>query len=147
MSEITTTSWLIGTLSGIQSKKLEYQSLITKLEAELEESDLVKRINKWKELLREINLQEIETKNQWLEILEKAWLDKFEANWIEVRKKISAWSLIIDDQDKIDAEYKEEVVKTTIKVDKKKIKADMKDWIVIDWVHLDQKVTLEIKYK
>tara|TARA_R110000868_G_scaffold132290_2_gene342953 strand:+ start:841 stop:978 length:138 start_codon:yes stop_codon:yes gene_type:complete len=43
---ITTTSGLIANLSSIQSKKLEAQALIMKLELELEDNDLVKRIHK-----------------------------------------------------------------------------------------------------
>jgi len=144
MWELTTTSWLIWTLSWLQSKKLEYQALVAKLEAELEQSELVQRINKGKELLRELNLQEIEIKNQWLEILEKAGLDKFEANWIEVRRKESIWRLVIHNEDEL-SDYKKE--KITYTIDKKQIKEDLKEWVIIEWVSIEKNITLEIKYK
>ena len=146
MTEITTTSWLIWTLSWLQSKKLQYKELISKLEIEVEESELVRRLMKWKSMLKALELDEIELKQQWLKILDKANIDKFEANWIEVRKKVWIWSLIIDDADKIDKDYKKEEVKTTIKIDKNAIKKDLKEWVIIDWVHLEQKISLEIKY-
>jgi len=146
MTKITTTSWLIWTLSWIQSKKLQYKELISKLEDELLETDLYKRSITWKNLLKELEQEEIELKKQWLEILDKAWIDKFEANWIEVRKKVWIWSLIIDDADKIDNDYKTEETKTTIKINKNEIKKDLKEWVIIQWVHLEQKISLEIKY-
>jgi len=144
--EISTTSWLIWTLSWIQSKKLEYNSLINKLEIEIEESELVRRLMKWKAMLRELEQEELEIKKQWLLILEKAWINKFEANGIEVRKKISVWRLVIDNEDNL-SEYTKEVVKTTKTIDKKAIKEDLKQWLIIDWVHLEKDVTLEIKFK
>jgi len=144
--KITTTSGLIWTLSSLWSKKLEYSSLIAMLENELAESDLIKRINTWKKLLKELEQEELEIRKQWIEILDKAWIEKFEANWIEVRKKVWIWSLIIDDADKIDNDYKTEETKTTIKINKNEIKKDLKEWVIIQWVHLEQKISLEIKY-
>ena len=147
MTNITTTSWLIANLSDIASKKIQYQWLIAKYKEELEQSELSQKIKKWEEMLKEINLQEIELKNQWLDILDKAWIDKFEANWVEVRIKTSPWSLVVTDEDLIDDEYKSEVVKTTIKIDKNAIKKDLKEWVIVEWVLLKQEKTLEIKYK
>ena len=146
MSEITTTSWLIWTLSWIQSKKLKYNSLINKLEIEIEESELVRRLMKWKAMLKELEQEEIEIKKQWIDILNNAGINKFEANGIEVRKKTSVWRLVIDNEDNL-SEYTKEVVKTTKTIDKKAIKEDLKQWLIIDWVHLEKDVTLEIKFK
>ena len=146
MKELTTTSWLIWTLSWIQSKKLEFQSLVTKLEEELEQSELVQRINKGKELLKELQLQEIEIKNNGIKILEKAWINKFSANGIEIRLKVSVWKLIIDSEKDIDNCYKTEKTTVTTLIDKNAIKADMKEWVIVEWVTLQQDKTLEIKY-
>lgn len=146
MSELTTTNGLISNLSDIQTRKLKYQALIAELEQELNESDLVKRINKWKEMLKELNLEEIEAKNKWIQILQQANIDKFEANWVQVKLKESLWRLVIEDEDKIVDDYKTEEVKTTIKIDKNAIKKDMKEWVIIEWVRLDKDITLDIKY-
>lgn len=144
---ITTTSGLIANLSSIQSKKLEAQALIMKLELELEDNDLVKRIHKWKELIKELNLQDIELRNNWIEILNKAGIDKFEANGVIVKLKTSPWKLIILDEKLVPDEYKKEVVKTTINIDKREIKENLKLWEIIEWVSLQQDITLEVKYK
>jgi len=146
MWELTTTSGLIGNLSWLQSKKLEYQALIAKLELELQNSELTKRINQWKELLKELNLEEIELKNNGIKILEKAWINKFSANGIEIRLKVSAWKLIIDSEKDIDNCYKTEKTTVTTSIDKNAIKADMKEWVIVEWVTLQQDKTLEIKY-
>jgi len=143
MNNISTTPWLISELSRIKSKTLEYKALVSKLELELSESELMKRINKWKDLLKELAEQEITLKNQWIEILQKSWIDKFEANWIKVRLKNSIWRLVIEDDSKLD-DYKKE--KVTITIDKKAIKEDLKEWLIIEWVKIEQDVTLEIKY-
>lgn len=146
-NKISTTSGLIATISDIQSKKLEYERLIMKLEIELEESDLVRRIMKWKELLKEVKEKEIEIKKQGIEILNKAWIKQFEWNWVNVSVKSSAGRLIIEDESKIPEEYKETVIKETIKIDKKEIKENIKLWEVIEGVKIEQDVSLVVKFK
>ena len=145
MTELTSI-WLIQNLTDIQSKKIEYENLIMKLEIELEESDLVRRIMKGKEMLKELKLEEIDLKNKWINLLQKSNIKEFTSWSTKVRIKESPWKLIIDDESLIPEQYKEEVTKTTIKIDKKELKEDMKQGEIIEWVHLDQDVTLEIKY-
>ena len=147
MSEITTTNGLVNELNSITVKKLQYQVNLNELELELAESELLARINKGKALITELNKQETELKNKWIEILQTAWINKFESNWTEVRIKTTAGSLKIDDEDKLDDCYKKTVTKTTTSIDKNEIKKDMKEWVIIEWVTLEKKVTLEIKQK
>ena len=147
MSDITTTNGLVTELNKITVTKLQYQCNLNELELELAESDLLARINKGKALIAELNKQETELKNKWIEILQTAWIDKFESNWTEVRIKTTAWSLKIDDEEKLDDCYKKTVTKTTTSIDKNEIKKDMKEWVIIEWVTLEKKVTLEIKQK
>lgn len=147
MTEITKTSGLIVTISDIQSRKLNYNSLISELETELRNSELVCKIEKAKTYLRDLEKEELEVKANWITILEEAWIDKFEANGVEVRRKVSLWRLVIQDESLIPDQYKKEVVKTTITIDKKEIKENIKLWEIIEWVVIEQDVTLEIKYK
>jgi len=144
-NNISTTPWLIAELARIKSKTLEYQALVSKLEIELKSSELMQRISKWKELLKELNCEEISMKNKWIEILQKAWIDKFESNWVQVKLKQSIWRLVVEDEEKIPEEYKKE--KITIQVDKKAIKDDIKEWLIIDGVTIEQTLSLDIKYK
>jgi len=145
MTNISTTPWLIAELSRIKSKTLEYKALVAKLELELQESELVKRINKWKDLLKELNCEEISFKNKWIEILQASWIDKFESNWIQVKLKQSVWRLVIDDETQIPEEYKKE--KITIQIDKLTLKKDIHEWVIIDGVKIEQTLSLDIKYK
>ena len=105
MSDITTTNGLVTELNKITVTKLQYQCNLNELELELAESDLLARINKGKALIAELNKQETELKNKWIEILQ------------------------------------------TTSIDKNEIKKDMKEWVIIEWVTLEKKVTLEIKQK
>ena len=146
MQELTT-NWLITEIQTVTIDKLKAQTLLNELEIELNESELVTMINKQKTLIKELNTQETEIKNKGIEILQKAGIDKFESNWIEVRIKTSPWKLVITEESLIPTEYIKEVVKTTKSVDKKLIKENMKEWEIIDWCHLEQDVTLEIKHK
>jgi len=145
--EITTTTWLISNIQDITLKKLEAQTLLQKLEQELRESELQQRINKWKELLKELEQEEVEIKNQWIKILQNSWVDKFEANWVEVRLKTSAWKLVVTEQDLIPEEYIKTTTKTTTSVDKTALKKAMKEWEIFDWCKIEQTLTLEIKHK
>ena len=147
MKELTTSS-LITELSDITSKKLDYNNQITALQEELAQSELVSRITKWQAMITELNAREIEIKNNGIKILQESWIDKFEANWVEVRIKTTAWSLIVTEQELIPKEFIKTTTKVTESVDKKALKeAIMKDWEVIDWCKIEQKVSLEVKYK
>jgi len=164
MTIITTTPWLIQELWSIQSQKLTYKALIAKLEIELQESDLMQRINKWKEMLKEVEEKEVEVKNTWIEILKKAWIDSFESNWVKVKIKTLPWKLIIENEKEVIEDYKKwkeesidwdkedifnyikETTKTTTSFDKKEMKTDMKEWWIIERSHLEQEVKLEIKF-
>lgn len=146
MTNLTTT-WLITEIQTVTIDKLKAQTLLNELEIELQQSDLVARINKGKEYLKELTEKETEIKNQWIEILQKSNIDKFEANWIEVRLKTSPWRVVITEEDLVPDEYKKEVVKTTISIDKKALWKAMKEWEIFDGVILEKDVSLEISYK
>jgi len=143
MTELTTL-WLVWDLSEIQTKKLEYQLNLEKLKNELESSMLMIRIRKWEEMLKQLNEKENELKSKWLELLNKSNIDKFESNWVQVRKKTSIWKLIIDNEDEVPKDYIK--TETITKINKNEIKNDLKQGVIVPWVHLEQDVTLEIKY-
>jgi hypothetical protein len=142
--EITTTSWLIWELSNLESKKLSYRVQLQELEQELEQSELIQRINKWKHLLKQLEEKEIELKNNWIKILQDSWIDKFEANWVCVKLKTSLWRLIIEDEDIVPDEYKK--VKTSYTIDKKELKKDIQEWVIIEWVSIEKTIDLDIKF-
>jgi len=138
--------WLIWELSRIQTQKLEYKENLIKLKNELEDSMLMARIKKWEAMIKELESKEVELKSKWLEILEKSGIDKFETDWVEVRKKTSVWRLIVDDENLIPEDYKETETITKTKINKKELKEDIKQWVIIEWCHLEQDIELVIKY-
>lgn len=144
--EITTTSWLISEISSIQSLKLEYNNILTKLEIELQDSELTRRIMKGKKLLQEVEEKEIALKKQGIDILTKAGIKSFKWSWCTVSVSETAWRLIIEDDKIIPSDYKETVIKETIKIDKKNLKEDVKNGCIIEWVHIEKTVDLKIKF-
>lgn len=141
-----TQDWIIDALDVIRTGKLNLSGSISLLEEELAGSEIVQKIAKLKKYLIEEEARELEIKQKWIALLDEAGIEKFESNWIEVRKKVSPWRLVIKDESLIPDQYKEEVVKTTIKIDKKEIKENIKLWEVVEWVLIEQDVSLEIKY-
>ena len=143
-----TTTWLIDIIQSITIDKLKAQTLIQELEKELQQSDLMKRINKWKEYIKELEEKEIEIRNNGIKMLQDSWIDKFESNWVEVRLKTSPWKVIIEEESLIPDEFKKTTTttKTIRTVDKKSLLQAIKEWEIIDWVKLEKEVTLKIKY-
>lgn len=142
-----TTNWLIEAIQSVTLDKLKAQTLLQELEKELRESDLMQRINKWKEYLKELEEKETETRNKWIKVLELAWIDKFESNWIEVRIKTSPWKVVIEEESLIPDEFKKTTTKTTTTIDKKALWTAIKEWEIIDGAILQKDVSLEIKHK
>ena len=143
--EITTTG-LINSLQEITSKKLKTQTKLQNYELELKESDLNLKIEIYKNMLRDLEKEETEIRNNWIKILQEAWLDKVESNWVSIRIKTLPWKLIIIEEALIPHEYLKTTTKTTTTVDKKLIKENMKEGEIIDGCKLEQTVKLEVKH-
>ena len=147
MTNELTNTWIITELSSIQTKKMQYKSRLAELKWELEESELMKQIRLWEQMIKELELEEIEMQNKWIQLLQSSWIDKFEANGVEIRLKTSPWSIKYSKEieDTIPDEYKKS--KTTFTIDKTALKKDILEWLIIDWVSIEKTVSLEIKYK
>ena len=146
MTELTTNS-LITEINALTVKKMQYKAIIAELELELYEGDIMTRINTGKTMLKELEVSETELKNKWIEILQSANIDKFESNGTTVSIKVSPGKLIIEDESLITDDYKKTTTKTTTTVDKKAVKEDLAQGVIIEGVRLEKEVKLEIKNK
>jgi len=148
MQEITTTDNIIEWLHIITRNKLNLQIELSEINEAIKDLDILQEKIDIEAKIKELDKKEVEVKNEGIKILQESWIDKFEANWVEVRIKTTAWSLIVTEQELIPKEFIKTTTKVTETVDKKKLKeAIMKDWEVIDWCKVEQKVSLEVKYK
>ena len=139
-----TTQTIVEKLNVITTKKLKYNKLLNEIQQELEQSDLYKRIEEGKKIISELELEEKELKDTGKFIMLDAGLKKFESidgSIAQLNKK--PWKLIIEDNDKIPQEYIKE--KTTKSIDKKTLKEDIKQWVIIEWVSISQDYELVIK--
>lgn len=142
-----TTQGLVDQINTLTADKLIKTGEITVLEQQLKESDIYKQIEAKKVELRETTQEETQLRTQVQETMESQGIKKFEwLNWEVVQLNKKPWKLIIED-DKISAldEYRKE--KTTVTLDKKSLKEDIKEGLIIDWVSISEEYTLVIKNK
>ncbi len=138
------TQWLIEQINNntaIQaSKNLELENL----KATLVELEVVKQISQLELELRELKKQDTELKEQGKNILMDSWIKKFEAlDWTIIQLNKKPWALVIESEDNIEEYIKG---KTTRTIDKKQLKEDIKQWVVIEWVYIKEDYTLAIKH-
>ena len=138
---------LVDQINTLTAQKIIKTWEITALEQQLKESDIYKEIEAKKLALKETTQAETELRTQVQETMESQGIKKFEWLWWEVvQLNKKPWKLIIED-DKIPAldDYRKE--KTTVSIDKKALKEDIKQGLIIDWVSISEEYTLVIKHK
>jgi hypothetical protein len=73
-------------------------------------------------------------------------LKKFEAlNWTIIQLNETPWALIIENEKIVPKEYI--IKKITKTIDKKQLKEDIKEWLILEWVSIKKDYNLVIKYK
>lgn len=139
-----------GLVEAINSKTLEQADLnltLSNLRAELENSEIAKNIKTIEWDLRELAKEDKELREQGKQILIDSWVKKFEAlDWTIIQLNKKPWALVIEDDmlTELD-EYRK--TKTTITIDKKQLKEDIKEWVIIEWVYIKEDYSLVIKNK
>ena len=142
MSELKP-QWIVDELNAITIKKIEWSKLLAELQEELEWSELYKRIQAWKQVISDLNTKELELKETGKQLMLSTGMKKFEAiGWTIVQLNKKPWKLVIWDDADV-SEY--EKTKTTTTVDKALIKRDLKEWLKIKWVFIEDDYTLVIK--
>ena len=144
MSDITV-QWIVDILNVITIDKMKKQIQISELKKKLEESQVYIELKTAEAKLSDFNKQETDLKLQWKKVLLDSWIKKFESldgTTIQLNKKPG--KLVIENEDGLD-EYKKE--KTTVSIDKKQLKEDIKEWLIIEGVYIEEDYTLVIKQK
>ena len=135
---------IIDTLNSIElmTNKLNIE-LSNKKEA-LRNLDIFKEIHDIEISIKELEKQDEQIREQWKQILLTAGLKKFEAlNWTTIQLNSTPWALKIEDESKVPKEYIKEKITTSI--DKKTLKEDIKQGLIIDWVSIEVDYKLVVK--
>ena len=145
MTNITTQS-IIDTLNWIDKMKSNLNLTLLNKKQELKNLALYNEITDIEISLKELDRQEADIKETWKQILLSAWLKKFESlDWTIIQLNVTPWALIIEDESKIPKEYIKEKITTSI--DKKTLKEDIKQGLLIDWVTIEKEYNLVVKSK
>ena len=135
---------MIDTLNGIElmTTKLNLE-LFNKKEA-LKNLELYKEIQDIEISIKQLQQQEEQIREQGKQILLNAWLKKFEAlDWTVIQLNSTPWALVIEDESKVPKEYIKEKITTSI--DKKTLKEDIKQGLIVDWCSIEVDYNLVIK--
>jgi len=141
--EITTQS-LAEKINASTILQMQLRVKIAEKRKELEASPLYAEIEMLKKQLQEEEKQDSEIRENMKQKMLSAGMKKFEAldGSVAQLNKTPA-SLVIEDESEIPEEYKKE--KTTISVDKKQLKEDIKEGLILDGVCLKEDYNLVIK--
>ena len=135
---------IVDTINTITVNSIKLKAELVEKKQALQETELYKEIEVLEESIKQLQEQDKEVREKWKNILLDANLKKFEAldgTIIQLNKK--PWALVIEDESKIWDDYRKE--KTTITIDKKAIKDDLKEWVVIEGVYIKEDYTLAVK--
>lgn len=143
MTQITTQS-IVDTLNSIELMKANLNLQLLNKQEELRNTDLYKEIKDLEISIKQLEKQDEEIREQGKQILLSNWLKKFEAlDWTIIQLNETPWALVIENEDLVPKEYKKE--KVTISIDKKTLKEDIKQGLIIEWVSIEKDYNLVIK--
>jgi len=138
-------SWLIDKVDNIELSIYHTNKLIDEKQKELESTDIYKEIEELEQKLKELDKQNKDLGECWKELLFKLWLKKIETlDGRSIQLDKLPWKLIIEDNTEIPDEYiNKKVIKS---IDKKAIKSDLREWLIIEWVNIKEDYKLVIKH-
>ena len=143
MTEITTQG-IVEKINSTTIQSIQLKGKIAEVKQRLAEYPENREIEELNVLLKEITTEDTEMRNLAKDKMLNAGMKKFEAlDWTTIQLNKKPWALVIEDESLIPDEYKKE--KTTISIDKKQLKEDIKEWVIIDGVSIKEDYTLVIK--
>ena len=145
MSELTTT-WIIHTIEALEKMEAHLNESLSNRKQELYDSLLYRDIIDLETSLKQLEQQKLDAIEAGKDLMISNGLKKFEAlNWTIIQLNETPWALIIENEKIIPKEYiKEKITKT---IDKKQLKEDIKEWLILEWVSIKKDYNLVIKYK
>lgn len=125
--------------------KLRLLHSLAEEKEKLESTQFYQNIRQIEKSLRIIDQEEEKTKEEARQFLiEKNIKNLKTLNGDEIKLKETPWTLIIEDENiKELVEYRKE--KITFSIDKKQLKEDIKQGLIIDWVYIKKDFILDIK--
>lgn len=143
MTQITTQG-IIDIINAKVSEKAKASLLLANKKEELQSSDLYKEVKQLELRVNQLEREENEMREQGKQIMLDSGLKTFTTlEWVVIQLNKKPWSLIIEDESKVPAEYIKEKVTTSI--DKKTLKEDISQGLLIEWVYISEDYTLVIK--
>ena len=143
MTQITT-QWLVDKINAVQLEAMNLRKILWNKKEELETLPLYMEVKELEEKIKATQNEDSELRNEAKQKMMEAGMKKFEAldgSIVQLNKK--PWALIIEDEEKVPTEYKKE--KVTLVINKKQLKQDIQEWLLIDWVFINEDYTLVIK--
>jgi len=142
-----TEQWIVDMINANTLNKSTLQLKLANKEKELYESETYLNIKSIKEDLYKLEQHDLWIRSQWKQILIDNNIKKFESlDWTTIQLNKKAWVLKIQDLDNPELNnYKKDKITTTI--DKKALKEDIKEWLIIEWVTIEHDYTLVIKHR
>ena len=137
--------WIIDTLNSIELMKSDLNLQLLNKKEMLRKLDLFQEIHDLEISIKQLEKQDEDIREQGKQLLLNAWLKKFEAlNGTLIQLNETPWRIVIDNEDikELD-EYKK--AKTTYTIDKKQLKEDILQGVIIGWVRIEKDFTLVIK--
>ncbi len=143
MTQITTQG-IIDIINAKVSEKAKASLLLANKKEELQNSDLYKEVKQLELRLNQLEREEDEMREQGKQIMLDSGLKTFTTlEWVVIQLNKKPGSLIIEDESKVPPEYIKEKVTTSI--DKKTLKEDISQGLLIEWVYISEDYTLVIK--
>jgi len=144
MSELTTQG-IVEKINSTTVQSIQLKGKIAEVKQRLAEYPENQELEELNKQLTEVTAEDTELRTLAKNKMIDAGMKKFEAldgTTIQLNKK--PWALVIEDES-IEAlnDYKKE--KVTVSIDKKQLKEDIKEWIIIDGVSIKEDYTLVIK--
>ena len=138
---------IVDNLNQITISTLTKKQELVNKKLELEKTTIYNEIQDLEYELKELATQDKELREQGKQILIDSWIKKFEAlDWTTIQLNKKPWVLVIENENNIELDdyWKEKVTRT---MDKKQLKEDIKQWVVINGVYIKEDFSLVIKNK
>lgn len=133
--------WIIPKIQRISEFMQDIKTSLKEAEEEMEKSLLYHQIEWYKKLIKEMELEDQQLREQGKQIMLDNGLKKFEMlDGTTIQLNSTPGALVVAEWVQLDKKYYKE--KTTVTMDKVKVKSDFMEWLI-----LDPGVSIESEYK
>lgn len=138
---------LIPQIQRVSEFMQDMKTSLKKAEEEMEKSLLYHQIEWYKKLIKEMELEDQQLREQGKQIMLDNGLNKFEMlDWTTIQLNSTPGSLVIAEWVQLDPKYYKE--KVTVTMDKVQVKKDFMEWLILNpWVTIESEYKFIIKNK